>query len=180
MRLAFRWLESPAAQTTKVGVLEALLKRDDLRADQLVGALQALEVTAHWISRTKSSNLGRLLGPVLGNPRVDDAYRAGATRRALEWLGSYGTHPDASNVLPVLLDRLDLAPEDGETVAAHAEAWLEAVDSECWGRPAVEEALCRYRERKGTPDPPLPRPGAVRGSSGSITLAHDGNRSPVP
>ncbi|MFD7996052.1 hypothetical protein [Streptomyces mexicanus] len=180
VRLAFRWLESPAAQTTKVGVLEALLKRDDLRADQLAGALQALEVTAHWISRTKSSNLGRLLGPVLGNPRVDDAYRAGATRRALEWLGSYGTHPDASNVLPVLLDRLDLAPEDGETVAAHAEAWLAAVDSECWGRPAVEEALCRYRERKGTPDPPLPRPGAVRGSSGSITLAHDGNRSPVP
>src|SRR5205823_1385688 len=35
VRLAFRWLESPAAQTTKVGVLEVLLKRDDLRADQL-------------------------------------------------------------------------------------------------------------------------------------------------
>ncbi|MGW2698213.1 trypsin-like serine protease [Streptomyces sp. NPDC001296] len=155
VRLAFRWLESPAAQTTKVGVLEVLLKRDDLRVDQLAGALEALEVAAHWINKTNSSNLGRLLGSVLGNPRVDASYQAGATRRALEWLGSYGTHPDASNVLDVLLDRLDLAPEDGETVAAHAEAWLAAVDSESWGRLAVEEALCRYRERKAAPAPPL-------------------------
>ncbi|MFI7504897.1 hypothetical protein ACIBVL_41800 [Streptomyces sp. NPDC049687] len=151
VRLAFRWLESPAAQTTKVGVLEVLLKRDDLRADQLAGAL---ELAAHWINKTNGSNLGRLLGSVLGNSRVDASYRAAATGRTLEWLGSYGTHPDASNVLAVLLDRLDLAPKDGETVAAHAEAWLAAVGGESWGRLAVEEALCRYRERQAAPAPP--------------------------
>ncbi|MEU9157926.1 hypothetical protein AB0D59_47235 [Streptomyces sp. NPDC048417] len=155
VRLAFRWLESPAPRTTKIGVVDVLLKRDDLRADQLAGALEALEWAAHWINKTDPRSLGQLLGSVLGNPRVDDLYRAGATRRALEWLGSYGTHPDASNVLPVLLDRLEIAPEDGETVAAHAEAWLAAVDSESWGRLAVEEALCRYRERKAVPAPPL-------------------------
>ncbi|MCF1596856.1 hypothetical protein [Streptomyces muensis] len=128
---------------------------DDLRADQLAGALEALEWAAHWINQTDPRSLGQLLGSVLGNPMVNNSYRAGATRRALEWLGSYGTHPDASNVLPVLLDRLELAPEDGETVAAHAAAWLAAVDGESWGRLTVEKALCRYRERKAAPAPPL-------------------------
>ncbi|WP_329377139.1 hypothetical protein [Streptomyces sp. NBC_01716] len=91
---------------------------------------------------------------MLGNPRVDSSYRVGATRRALEWLCSYGTHPDAPNVLTVLLDWPDLDPKDGETVAAHAEAWLAAADSESWGRQTVEEALCRYRERQAAPAPP--------------------------
>ncbi|WP_346140024.1 MULTISPECIES: trypsin-like serine protease [Streptomyces] len=159
VRLAFHWLEGPAASTkkvsSKIAVVVALLKRDDLRADQLAGALQTVESLAHWSQQTNHGiYLGRLLAAVLGSPRVDASYRAGATRRALEWLDSYGTHPGASNVLAVLLDRLDLAPEDGETVAAHAEAWLAAVDSETWGRLSVEEALCRYRERQGAPAPP--------------------------
>lgn len=72
---------------------------------------------------------------MLGNRGVDASYRADATRRALECPGSYGTRPDACNDLAVLLDRLGLAPEDGET-AVHAEAWLAAVGSERWGRQA--------------------------------------------
>ncbi|WP_445281053.1 hypothetical protein [Streptomyces sp. DSM 118148] len=152
VRFAFRWLESPAAEPMKAGVVEVLLRRNDLQADQLVGAL---EWAAHWINKTHTSaNMGRLLGAVLDNPRVDALYRASATSRALEWLDSYGTHPDASNVLTALLDRLDLAPEDGETVVAHAEAWLTAVDSESWGRLSVEQALCRHRERQAAPTPP--------------------------
>ncbi|MFG3013702.1 hypothetical protein ACGFZB_25315 [Streptomyces cinerochromogenes] len=152
VRLAFRWLEGPAPQTAKVGLVDALLKRDDLRADQLA---DAVEVAARWLNDShNSANVGRLLGSVLGNPRVDAGYRVATTRRALEWLGSHATHPDASNVLAVLLDRRDLAPEDSEIVAAHAEAWLAAVDSESWGRLSVEEALCRYRQRKEAPAPP--------------------------
>ncbi|WP_405885663.1 hypothetical protein OG739_36560 [Streptomyces longwoodensis] len=156
VRLALRWLESPTPPTTKIGVLDVLLKRDDLRADQLSRALEALEQATHWINATDPRNLGRLLGSVLGNPRLDDAYRLGATRRALEWLNSYGTHPEASDVLAVLLDRLDLAPADAEAVAAHAEAWLAAADSESWGRPSLGEALCRHRERQTAPDLPSP------------------------
>ncbi|GHF36605.1 caspase family protein [Streptomyces griseosporeus] len=162
VRVAFRWLEAPAASAKKVSrkfaVVVALLKRDDLRADQLAGALQTLESLAHWSQQTNHGKyLGWLLAPVLGNPRVDASYRADATRRALEWLGSYGTHRGASSVLAVLLDRLDLAPEDGETVAAYAEEWLAVADSESWGRLSVEDALRRYRERQAAaPVPPAP------------------------
>ncbi|MEU9337256.1 hypothetical protein AB0D49_29530 [Streptomyces sp. NPDC048290] len=144
VRLALRGWESPAGHAKQVAVLEVLLKRDDLRTDQIADALEA---AGYWIDEADSSNAGRLLAAVLGNSTVDAPSRAEATRRALEWLVPHGTRPIASRLLAVLLDRPDLAPTDGETAAAYAEAWLAAADSESWGRPEVEEALSRYRGR---------------------------------
>ncbi|MFE9424772.1 hypothetical protein ACFYNO_17570 [Kitasatospora sp. NPDC006697] len=148
VRLAFRWLERHSAQQKNVKVVGNLLKRDDLRPDQLMRALDALELITAWRRRAGSeAELAGLVKVLLGNRNLDALHPDGATRRALDWLGSCWTQPEAAGILVLLLDRLDLPPEDGAAVAAGAGTWLAAAGQEGWDTSGVEEALHRYRTR---------------------------------